>query len=417
MMNAIVTDEVRSLRDEVREFLDEHLRPVESTLRAADPHARRTLVAELRDQAREHGLWGAARPVELGGRGLPWAGWAHIAEVEGNYLEGPAVLGSATLLDLTMLHRHAGDWLRERYLQPLLTGDVSPCYGMTEPGVSGSDLLQMRTNARRHGDEWVINGRKWFSKVRGADFMTVFCRTGPAGASNRSAFSMILVPTDAPGFEIVRDLPLLGDQGGHAEIRLNNVRVPATHLLGPEGGGFGMAMERLSLGRLLRALTWVGQAQRAYDLMCARLRNRRTSTDMLGDKQLMQLHVFDSYTQLTSARLMLHHAAALLDAGDREVATAVSAAKVVASRMFQQVTDRAIQVYGAEGLSDDTPLSALFREARTTRIYDGPDEIHIQAVARRLLAKPDPAPHRPRSEQAPPPPLPAPVAPQAQPTH
>ncbi|MEH1014429.1 acyl-CoA dehydrogenase family protein [Micromonospora sp. CPCC 206060] len=401
-MDAIISDEIRTLRDEVRGFLDEHLRPVEPALRTAGPDERRKLVAELRDLAAEHGLWGAARPVELGGRGLPWAGWAHIAEVEGSYLEGPAVLGSASLLDLTMLHRHAGPWLREQYLQPLLTGAITPCYGMTEPGVSGSDLLQMRTNARRQGDEWVINGRKWFCKVRGADFMTVFCRTGPAGASNRTAFSMILVPTDAPGFEIVRDLPLLGDTGGHAEVRLHDVRVPVSHLLGPEGGGFGMAMERLSLGRLLRALTWVGQAQRAYDLMCARLRTRRTSTDLLGDKQLMQLHVFDSYTEITSARLMLHHAAALLDADDPQVATAVSAAKVVASRMFQHVTDRAIQVYGAEGLSDDTPLSGLFREARTTRIYDGPDEVHIQAVARRLLARPEPTPPRPRTGQAPP---------------
>jgi alkylation response protein AidB-like acyl-CoA dehydrogenase len=264
---------------------------------------------------------------------------------------------------------------------------VSPSFAMTEPDVAGSDPTGLRTTAELDGDHWVIRGRKWFTTgAAQAAYTTVMCRTEPDAASPHRAFSMIIVPTDTPGYRIVRETPVLGLHGGHYEVAYEDVRVPADNLLGPRGHGFVIAQERLGPGRIFHCMRWLGQAQRAFELMCARLDSRVAFGEPLSAKQLMQQHVFDSYTQIQAARLLTLQAAEQIDAGD-QARIEIGAIKVVGARMLHDVIDRAIQVHGAAGLTDDTPLSRMYRHAREARLYDGPDEVHIQSTARRILRR------------------------------
>ncbi|MFH0244667.1 acyl-CoA dehydrogenase family protein [Streptomyces sp. HK10] len=376
---------VRDLRDRVRGFVRGEVIPAEPVLASGGEAARETLRA-LRDKARANGLWALPHPRELGGRGLSLGEFVHIGEAEGESEYGPAVMGSEHLLDALMLHRHASGAVRDHYLPGLVAGEVVPCYGMSEPGRSGSDPSLMTTRAEPREGSWTIRGGKWFCRAADADFITAMCRTEPLGMPNGRAFTMFVVPTDAPGFEIVRELPVLGTGGAHREVRFNGVRVPGENMIGTRGGGFAVAGERLDLGRTLRAVQWLGQARRAFDLMCRRLHGRTAFGEKLAAKQLMQQHVFDSYTEIQSARSQVLRAAAAVDAG-RQAYAEVATAKVLASRALCQVLDRAVQVYGAEGLTDDTPLSRMFRRARATRIYDGPDELHAHTVAKRLLKR------------------------------
>ncbi|GAA1914880.1 acyl-CoA dehydrogenase family protein [Streptantibioticus ferralitis] len=373
------------LRDQVREFLDEEVIPAEPELAAGGPGARATLAA-LQEKARANGLWALPHPRELGGHGLRLAEYLYISEIEGRSAYGPVALGSDSLLDALMLQRHAGAETRERYLDPLVRGRMTPCFGMTEPGRSGSDPSLMITRARPVGDGWVIDGRKWFCRARDADFITVMCRTEPLGVPHAKAFTMFLVPLPSEGFSIVQPLTVLGAEDGHCEVAFDGVRVTAEQMIGGRGEGFPVSGERLSLGRTLRAMRWLGQAQRAFDLMCTRLHQREAFGGTLASKQLLQQHVFDAYTDIRSARSQVLRAAAMLDAG-QDVYVEVATAKVLASNALYQVLDRAVQVYGAEGLSDRTPLAEMFRWARATRIYDGADELHTHMVAKRILKR------------------------------
>lgn len=255
---------------------------------------------------------------------------------------------------------------------------------MTEPDVPGTDPFLTGTRAERRPDgSWVVTGRKWFtSGAAGADLVTVMARTeGTAG--DRGGLSLLLVPTRSPGFRVVRELPVLGAAGQY-EIALDRVPVPADHLLGEPGSALTIAGERLQLGRTLRCLRWLGQAQRAFDLMCERAATRRGSRGPLADHQLVQQHVFDALLALRTTRPLVHEAVALVGSG-QDARTEVGLAKVAAARMLQQVADCAIQVHGAAGLGPDTPLPALLRTGRAARILDGPDELHITSVARRVL--------------------------------
>ncbi|MGH3611892.1 MAG: acyl-CoA dehydrogenase family protein [Pseudonocardia sp.] len=368
----------------VRAFVDGELVPRERELGGGGSEADRCL-HELAERARSQGLWAVHRPAELGGRGLSLRDYLLVAEQEGRSIFGPAVLGADVVLDAHMLHRHGSPEVRRRYLEPLLAGEAVPSYGMTEPGRSGSDPSLMVTKADLVDGTWTVSGRKWWISNAGrAAFTTVVARTEGLGRPPRQGFSMIVVPTDAPGFRVVRPLDVLGAHTGQYEIALDGVRVDADHLLGPRGAGLPVAGERLGLGRMLRAMHWLGQAQRAFDLMCHRLTERATFSGRLADKQLMHQHVFDACTAITSARSLVRSAAAGLDAG-RSGATEVSIAKVTAARAVQDVLDRAVQVFGAEGLCGDTPLSAMYRAARSTRILDGPDELHVTTTAHRIL--------------------------------
>ncbi|MFI1471073.1 acyl-CoA dehydrogenase family protein [Streptomyces wuyuanensis] len=371
------------LLDRVEEFVRNRVVPHERVLDAGGPEAGGVL-AELRRLARSEGLWALALPAELGGGGLTLAAYAEIAEAEGASDHGPAALGSAPLLDVRMLARHGGPRVRELYLERLVAGEIRSCYAMTEPDVPGTDPFLTATHAEQQPDgTWSVTGRKWFtSGAADADLVTVLARTdGTAG--DRDGLSLLLVPTASPGFRVERELPLLG-AGGQWEIEFDHVTVPGDHLIGERGRALAVAGERLQLGRTLRALRWLGQAQRAFDLMCERAVARTGSRGPLAGHQLVQQHVFDALLALRTTRPLVHEAVALLDAG-RDAHTEVGLAKVAAARTLQQVTDSAIQIHGAAGLGPDTALPALFRTGRAARILDGPDELHITSVARRVL--------------------------------
>lgn len=374
---------INELRGRVDHFVRTKVIPAETVLEAGGEGAAAAL-AELRAEARAAGLWALPLPAELGGGGLAFREYAALAEAEGASDDGPAALGSAPLLDVTMLDRHGSAQVREEYLKRLVAGEIRTCYAMTEPDVPGTDplLTGARAEARPDGS-WCVSGRKWFtSGAAGADLVTVMARTGGT-AGDREGLSLLLVPTGSPGFRVVRELPVLGAAGQY-EIELDRVLVPADHLLGAGGDALAIAGGRLALGRTLRCLRWLGQAQRAFDLMCERAATRSGSRGPLADHQLVQQHVFDALLALRTTRPLVHEAVTLIAAG-QDARTEVGLAKVAAARMLQQVTDSAIQVHGAAGLGPDTALPSLFRGGRAARILDGPDELHITSVARRVL--------------------------------
>ncbi len=362
---------------DVAEFVRRHVIPVEPVLDAGGPEAARVL-CEVQEKARAAGLWALPLPSELGGGGIGLRDYFAEAEAEGGSDHGPAALGSASLLDVRMITAYGGPAVRERYLRPLVAGEITGSYAMTEPGVAGSAPAAIRTTARRVDGGWTVAGRKWFtSGARTASYVTVLARTAP------EELSLLLVPTDQPGFRVVRDLPVLG-AAGQFEIELADAHVPDDHLLGSPGDGLAIAGTRLALGRTLRCLRWVGQAQRAFELMCRRANDRHVPSGPLGSHQLVQQLVFDAALAVRSARALVGQAADLVAAG-RPARTEIGLAKVAAARALQQVADAATQVYGAEGLTSDTPLPMLARLGRAARILDGPDELHVSATARRIL--------------------------------
>ncbi len=242
----------------------------------------------------------------------------------------------------------------------------------------------MQATGRLEGDEWVIDGHKWFTTgANRAAFTTVFCRTDPE-APRHLQFSSIIVPTDTPGYEIVRVIPVMGEQGSHCEVRLCGVRVPKDNLLGPRGHGFVIAQQRLGPGRIFHCMRWLGQAQRAFELMCDRANERFAHGSLLAEKGEIQRYVAESAAQIQACRLMTLDAARVMDGGG-EARVEISLIKFFGARMLHDVIDRAIQVHGALGLTADTPLERMYREARGGRLYDGPDEVHRMVVARRLL--------------------------------
>jgi acyl-CoA dehydrogenase len=371
---------VRPLRDAVYAFMTERVEPNEKALQEGD----RDLLRSLQEEAKAEGLWALGHPKEIGGGGLPFLDYVYVNEIQGRSEFGQIVLGTYTLQDSLMLHKYAAPAQRERFLLPLVRGEISPSFAMTEPGISSSDPTQLQTTATLENGEWVIRGRKWFTTgAAQAAYTTVMCRT-EENASPYLSFSMILVPTDTPGYTIVRDTPVLGLHDGHYEVVYDDVRVPEENLLGPRGHGFVIAQERLGPGRIFHCMRWLGQAQRAFDLMCERLHRREAFGGPLADKQLLQQHVFESYTEIQAARLLTLHAAHKIDSGD-QARVEIAAIKVAGARMLHNVIDRAVQVFGAEGLTEDTPLDRMYRHARAGRIYDGPDEVHISRTGQRIL--------------------------------
>lgn len=376
---------MNELRARVREFVVELVEPAEPVLHRGG-HEAEALLADLQRQAKEAGLWAIGHPEHLGGGGLPFLDYVHVNEVQGRSEYGQIALGTFTLQDSLMLDRYASEEWRSAYLEPIVRGDFWPSFAMTEPGIAGSDPTLLQTNAVVDGDSWVINGRKWFTTgAQRARYTTVMVRT-ETDAPVHESFSLIIVPTSDPGYRIVRDTAVLGLVEDHCEVEYVDVRVPLANTLGPRGAGFRIAQERLGPGRIFHAMRWLGQAQRAFDLMCERLNAREAHGSPLARKQLMQQHVFDSWTEIQSARLMTLAAARRMDEGD-QARVEIGALKVAGARTLHNVVDRALQVHGAEGLTDDTPLSRMYRTARFARFYDGPDEVHVESVAKRLLRR------------------------------
>jgi alkylation response protein AidB-like acyl-CoA dehydrogenase len=365
--------------------MEEHVYPNEQALENDD-----ALVAELQARAQSEGLWAPHVPPEAGGTGTGFLAYAHLNEEIGRSISAQLVFGcqAPDAGNAEILHLFGTDEQKERWLRPLVAGEIRSFFSMTEPEVSGSDPTTLRTTARREGDEWVIDGHKWFSSsAEGAAFGIVMAVTDPE-APPHGRMSQIIVPADTPGFEVVRATPVLGHVGHgwstHCEVRYTGVRVPVENVLGALGDGFRIAQKRLGPGRIHHVMRWLGQMQRAFELMCTYALQREAFGSRLADKQTIQNWIADSAAEIHACRLMTLDAARKIDEGD-EARVEVSVIKFYAARVLGEVIDRAIQVHGARGLTDETPLATMYATARAARIYDGPDEVHRMVVSRRIL--------------------------------
>ena len=387
MMVDQLPEELRALKTQMKAFINEVVIPSEPELMSEDANSER-VAAELKTKAKEAGLWALGHPSEIGGGGLPFMDFVYLNEVIGRSHWGQWAVGSLSMQDSIMLHLYASDEQRERFLEPLVAGEIYPSVGLTEPEVAGSDPTQMQATAVLDGDEWVISGHKWFtSGANRAAFTTVFAITEP-DAEKHNKFSSIIVPTDTEGYEIVRVVPTMGHTGGnHCEVNYNDVRVPYENLLGGRGQGFHIAQKRLGPGRIFHSMRWLGQAQRAFELMCERAKTRYAHGSYLAEKGDIQAMIAESAAEIQAARMMTLDAARAIDSGS-EARTEISLIKFWGARMLHNVVDRAIQVHGAWGVTADTPLEFMYREARYARLYDGPDEVHRMVVARRLVRDP-----------------------------
>ncbi|MDQ1444405.1 MAG: acyl-CoA dehydrogenase [Acidimicrobiaceae bacterium] len=385
-------DRVRELRAQMRDFIDNEVIPQEAVLDAGGEDAA-DVIQGLKEEAKRRGLWALGHPDEIGGGGLPFMSFVYLNEIIGRSEYGQVAVGSVSMQDSIMLHLYADADQRERWLKPLVNGDIYPSVGLTEPEVAGSDPTLMQTTAVLDGDEWVINGHKWFTTgANRAAFTTVFAKTDPGDDNKYLQFSAIIVPTDTPGYAIVRVVPTMGTtHGAHCEVRYNEVRVPRSHLLGDRGQGFVIAQRRLGPGRIFHCMRWLGQAQRAFELMCARANVRWAHGSYLSQKGEIQRYVAESAAEIQGCRLMTLDAAEAMDRGEA-ARVEISLIKFHGAQMLHNVIDRAIQVHGALGVTSDTPLEKMYREARYGRIYDGPDEVHRMVVARTLLKDPAAAP-------------------------
>jgi acyl-CoA dehydrogenase len=375
--------------EQVRAFMAERVIPNEQAIERQDEPGEQ-LLAQLQGEVRELGLWAPHLPPEAGGSGTGFLDYAYLNEYIGRSFFGQLVFGcqAPDAGNGEILHMYGTDEQKERWLQPLVAGQIRSFFSMTEPEVPGSDPTTLRTRAVRDGDDWVIDGHKWFSSsAEGAAFGIVMAVTDPDAGPHARA-TQIIVPADTPGVAIVKPIVVMGHAGKgwstHCEVRYTNVRVPVSNTLGAEGAGFLIAQKRLGPGRIHHVMRWLGQMQRAFDLMCEYALQRHTSTGPLSDKQTIQNWIADSYAEIQACRFMTLDAAHKIDAGD-EARVEVSAIKFYAARVLNDVIDRAVQVHGARGLTDETPLAGMLMNARTGRIYDGPDEVHRQVVAKRIL--------------------------------
>jgi acyl-CoA dehydrogenase len=390
-MTVHLSPELTELRRKMKEFIDGEVIPAEPVLMGHDPLVGADKLEELKAEAKRRDLWALGHPAEIGGGGLPFMDFVYLNEIIGRSEYGQMAVGSVSMQDSIMLHLYASAEQRERWLKPLVAGEIYPSVGLTEPEVAGSDPTQIRTTAVLDGNEWVINGHKWFtSGAQRASFTTVFAKTDPDAESRHLQFSAIIVPTDNPGYDIVRAVPSMGTTAGdHCEVYYRDVRVPHDNLLGERGKGFLIAQKRLGPGRIFHCMRWLGQAQRAFELMVARANSRYAHGSLLREKGEIQRYVAESAAEIQAARLMTLDAAQAMDRGD-EARVEISLIKFWGASMLHNVIDRAIQVHGALGVTSDTPLERMYREARYARLYDGPDEVHRMVVARQLLSS-DPA--------------------------
>jgi alkylation response protein AidB-like acyl-CoA dehydrogenase len=380
--------EVQELREQYRAFMDEHVLPAEPVFEREDDEAD-ALVAELRIQVKAAGLWAPHVGREVGGTGRGFLAYAYLNEEIGRSVWGQLVFGcqAPDAGNAEILQLYASNEQRERWLRPLVAGELRSFFSMTEPEVSGADPTGLRTTAVLDGDEWVIDGHKWFSSgAEGAAFGIVMAVTEPDEEPHRR-MSQIVVPTDVPGIEIA-PVPVMGHRGRgwttHCEVRYTGVRVPAGNLLGERGTGFRIAQQRLGPGRIHHVMRWLGQMQRAFELLCERALEREAFGGPLAEKQTVQNWIADSAAEIQACRLLTLDAAHKLDRGD-EARVEISLIKFYAARVLNDVIDRAIQVHGALGLTDRTPLASMALHARGGRIYDGPDEVHRMVVSRRIL--------------------------------
>ncbi len=398
-MDFSLSPEVEALRDRIRAFCEEHVYPneleamraLDSEVTVASGKAYPDIIVEIRAKAREEGLWNMFLPDSEYGTGLSNLEYGVLCEEMGR---SPAIAPMAFNCaapdtgNMEILAEHGTEEQKDRWLRPLLDGEIRSCFSMTEPEVSGSDPTTLQARAELDGGEWVINGHKWFtSGAVGASVAIAMVVTDP-DAHPYGRASMILVPTDAPGFNLIRPVPVMGHDGGpgHCEIRYEDCRVPEANLLGPRQAGFVIAQDRLGPGRIHHCMRAIGSAERAIEMMGQYAVKRETHGSKLADKQFIQDFIAKSRMEIEQARLLTLYAAWKMDTlGKREARREISMIKVVAANVVMDVLDRAIQTHGSLGMSDDTPLASMWRFSRMLRIADGPDEVHKMVIARREL--------------------------------
>ncbi len=394
---------VEELRKTLLDFMDDEVYPAEPVYaeqmaEAGDPNFHPPIVEELKAKARSRGLWNLFLPDEQLGAGLAVHEYAPLAEITGRSpVLAPEAINCAApdTGNMEILHMFGTPEQQERWLYPLLEGEIRSCFSMTEPDVASSDARNIKTRITEDGDDYVISGRKWFSSGGASDrcaFSIVMGVTDPDGDPYRQQ-SMVIVPMDAPGVEVERDVSVFGyhDRSGHPTIHFQNVRVPKSNLLGEQGGGFGIAQARLGPGRIHHCMRALGMAERAFDMMCSRALARETFGSPVAEHGVVQDWVAESRLQIEQARLLVLKTAWMIDTvGVRSARVEISAIKVIAPRVAKMVIDRAIQIFGAAGVTGDFPLAQMYAHVRTLQIADGPDEVHMRSVARRELRRYEP---------------------------
>jgi acyl-CoA dehydrogenase len=389
--------------DWMRTFVREEIEPLETLDLDGDPDTFRKLTDPLKEEVKGRGLWAAHLPPEMGGGGFGQVALGLMHEILGRCVYAPAIFGNNApdSGNAELLAVGGTEDQRDRWMRPLLDGKLRSAFSMTEPG-AGADPTLISTRAVRDGDEWVITGHKWFtSNASVADILIVMAVTNPDVHPYQGS-SMLVVPTDTPGVTVVRDVPTMGDPnhvtgrpGGHAEVLYEEARVPLDHLVGGDAGlgqGFALAQKRLGPGRIHHAMRWLGQSQRAFDMLCERAVSRYTHGSTLAEKQMIQDWIAESATEMQAARLLTLHAAWTMDqVGASRSRVEIAMIKFWGARVLYNVIDRAIQVHGSLGYTTDLPLESMYRHARAARIYDGPDEVHKVTIARQILKRYEPA--------------------------
>ena len=384
------------LLDRIKEFLRAEVYPLEPDFLRRPFRELTPKLNATREKVKSLGLWAPHLPKEHGGLGLTLSEFAHVSEELGRTPIGHYLFNcqAPDIGNMEILLAHGTTEQKEKYFMPLARGDVRSCFSMTEPEHPGSNPAWMSTTAVKEGADFVINGHKWFtSSAEGASFAIVMAITNPESPNPYKRASQIIVPIPTSGFQLVRNISVMGDEGSdyasHAEVRYENCRVPQSNLLGREGEGFAIAQERLGPGRIHHCMRWIGICERAFDLMCSYAARRELSPGvLLASKQTVQEWIAESRAEINAARLLVLKTAHAIDTkGAADVREDISLIKFFVAGILQKVIDRAIQVHGALGLTDATLLSYWYRHERAARIYDGPDEVHKMVVARSALKK------------------------------
>jgi len=404
-MNFELSDRCQDFQERLRAFMDEHVYPAEPVARqqiaeSGGPHAQPAVLEELKAEARSRGLWNLFHPYPEWGPGLSNVEYAPLAEIMGRSVLAPEACNcnAPDTGNMEVLTEFGTPEQQERWLKPLLDGDIRSSFAMTEPDVASSDATNVALRIERDGDEYVLNGRKWWitnalhPNVR---IMIVMGKTDPDAAPHRQQ-SQILVPFDTPGVNVKRSLPVFGfhDREGHAEIEFTDVRVPVANLVANEGDGFLISQARLGPGRIHHAMRTIGLAERALELMCTRAASRVTFGEPVSSRANVQDWIAEARIEIEMTRLLTMKTAWLMDTvGNKHARTEIAAIKVAAPNMAQKIVDRAMQVHGAGGFSDDFPLANMYALARSLRMADGPDEVHKRTIARQELRR-----HVPKDE-------------------
>jgi acyl-CoA dehydrogenase len=392
-MDFTISDKMQTIIEMMDEFVEKELIPMEPVFFTQPFSEMLPELNEKRQMVRQMELWAPQHPPEYGGMGLNIIEFGLVSEALGKCPLGHYVFGcqAPDAGNIEILHLHGTDEQKEKYLKPLVAGEIRSCFSMTEVELPGSNPVMLDTTAVTDGNDYIINGQKWYTTAAdGAKFAIVMAVTNPEAPPYLRA-SMIIVPTDTPGFNLVRNISVMGHEGddwaSHAEILYQSCRVPQKNLLGPEGHGFVIAQERLGPGRIHHCMRWIGICKRAFGLMCSRALKRTISPEKtLANKQIIQSWIAESAADIQAAKLMVLHAAwKMQNLGVKEAREEISLIKFFVAGVLQKVVDRALQVHGGLGMTDDTILSHFYRFERAARIYDGVDEVHKISVARRIL--------------------------------